>query len=573
MKNLIIAAAMLLLSIGIFPQGKNSMTPSGWNALVDEFFEGYFQFNPTIATAVGYHQYDPLLEDYSQAGRDKRRLWARDWLGRLSKLDVKRLSAEDRQDFELVAGELNSELLEMENICGWEKNPDLYSSGITNSVYVTMARKFAPPGERLRSLTAREKLIPAVFAEARRNLKNPPRIYTEVAIEQLPGIIGFFQKDVPEAFKEAKDARLIVEFRRTNQGVIEALKDYEKFLKADLLQASKGDFRIGADNYRRKLQFNEMLDVPLDRLLQIGYEDLRRNQGEFRQVALLIDPKKSSEKILEDLQQDYAEPDRLMESFRKDLKGIRAYIEKHQIVTIPSPVPPIVQETPPFLRALTFASMDTPGPYERVAKEAFFNVTLPDPSWPEARTRSFMGQFNRYAVTGTAIHEVYPGHYVQFLWLSKARSKVRKLLGCASNAEGWAHYTEQMMLDEGYGNKDPKLRLAQLSDALLRNARFIVGISIHTGKMSFEEAVEFFHKEGYQPRTVAEIETKRGTSDPTYLVYTLGKMELLKLREDYKTKIGRKFSLREFHDTFLSQGFPPIKLVRQTMLGDSGPLL
>ncbi len=184
-----------------------------------------------------------------------------------------------------------------------------------------------------------------------------------------------------------------------------------------------------------------------------------------------------------------------------------------------------------------------------------------------------MGQFNRNTIIGIATHEGYPGHYVQFLWRSAPPPKVRKLLACKSNAEGWAHYGEQMMLDEGYENDDSKLRLGQVRDALLRDARFIVGISMRTGNLKFEQAVEFFQKEGYQSQSVAEMETKRGTLDPTYLVYTLGKLEILKLREDYKKKMGKAFSLQQFHDAFLQQGSPPIKIVRETMLGDSSPVL
>jgi len=242
---------------------------------------------------------------------------------------------------------------------------------------------------------------------------------------------------------------------------------------------------------------------------------------------------------------------------------------------------PIVEETPPFMRALTFASMDTPGPYEHTAKEAFFNVTLPEKSWAPEHVREFMAQFNYDTLTSVATHEAYPGHYVQFLWVQSAPSKVRKLVGCGSNAEGWAHYSEQMMLDEGYGKsanagsdeKHLKLRLGQLQDALLRNARYIVGIEMHTGKMTFEQAVDFFVKEGYQSRAVAETETKRGTSDPTYLVYTLGKLEIMKLRDDYKQKMGAKFNLEQFHNEFLQQGFPPVKIIRKAMLGDDTPVL
>jgi uncharacterized protein (DUF885 family) len=245
-------------------------------------------------------------------------------------------------------------------------------------------------------------------------------------------------------------------------------------------------------------------------------------------------------------------------------------------------VQPILEETPPFMRATTTASMDTPGPFETHATEAYFNVTLPDPSMTPAEVEGYMHGFNVGTVISTAVHEAYPGHYVQFLWTPKAPTRIRKLLGASSNAEGWAHYCEQMMLDEGYGQpgaggkteREAKfLRLGQLQDALLRNARFIVGIQMHTGHMTFDQAVAFFEKEGYQSHESGLIETKRGTSDATYLYYTLGKLEILKLRADLQKKQGAAFSLERFHDAFLGQGFPPIKIVRRALLGDDSPTL
>jgi uncharacterized protein (DUF885 family) len=225
------------------------------------------------------------------------------------------------------------------------------------------------------------------------------------------------------------------------------------------------------------------------------------------------------------------------------------------------------------MRALTTASMDTPGPFEKVAKEAFFNVTLPEAKWTAKQIEEYLEGFNRGTIISTAVHEVYSGHYTQFLWVGNAPSKVRKLIGSGTNAEGWAHYGEQMMLDEGYGDGDPKLRIGQLQDALLRDARFIAGIQMHTGKMTMEQAQEFFVKEGYQVKPVAEKEAKRGTSDPTYLVYTLGKLQILKLREDYKKMKSAKYSLQDFHDSFMRQGFPPIKIVRRALLGNDSPVL
>jgi len=534
---------------------------------VDRFFDDvYFKFNPTVGTSSGFHQYDVLLEDYSKAAVDAQ-------VQALHRAQRQFLALPEDPDRDLILNYVRATLLTLEQVRPWEKNPDTYSSGVTVSIFDIMSRTFAPPADRLQSVIARERQIPAVFGAARANLKNPPHIYTEVAIEQLPGIVSFFQNDVPAAFKQVTDPKLLAEFQKSNDAVIGALKDYEGFLKNDLLARSHGDFRLGADRYRKKLLYEEMVDVPLDKLLEIGMADLRRNQEAFQQTAAKIDPGKTPQQILDEAAHDHPAPDHLLQSFRDVLGGLKDYITARQIISIPSPVLPILEETPPFMRALTTASMDTPGPYEHVAKEAFFNVTLPEGSWTPKEVEEHMEGFNRGTIISTAVHEAYPGHYVQFLWMQTIPSKVRKLLGANSNAEGWAHYCEQMMLDEGYGNGDLKLRLGQIQDALLRDARYIVGIEMHTGHMSYEQGIDFFVKEGYQTRTNGERETKRGTSDPTYLYYTLGKLEILKLRADYKMMRGSAFTLQEFHDRFMREGTPPIKIVRKALLGNDSPVL
>ena len=558
------------------------VAPSGWDRLVEQYFDDYyFPFHPTAGTSAGFHRYDTQLEDYSRAGVEAEIQSLKQVRGKIAGFAANGLTSGQQADRELLLHEIDGRLLDLEQIRRWEKNPDRYASGITYSVFLIMSRKFAPPGERLRSVIARERQMPKVFDAARANLNNPPKVYTQIALQQLPGIVRFFQQDVPAAFKEVKDSKLLDEFKQTNQAVIDGLSAYQKWLQDDLLPRSNGDFRIGAENYRKKLLYDEMVDTPLDELLKLGYADLRRNQRSLKETAARVDPRKTPEQVLAALQRNYPPPEDLLQTVRNLFGDLRGFIERAHIVTIPSTVLPIVEETPPFMRALSFASMDTPGPYEHTAKEAFFNVTLPEKDWTPEHVREFMAQFNYDTLTAVAVHEAYPGHYVQFLWVQNAPSKVRKLVGSSSNAEGWAHYCEQMMLDEGYGmpssgridEKSLKLRLGQLQDALLRNARYIAGIEMHTGNMTFDQAVDFFVKEGYQSRAVAETEAKRGTSDPTYLVYTLGKLEILKLREDYQQKMGAKFSLQEFHDQFLRQGFPPVKIIRRAMLGDSSPVL
>lgn len=523
------------------------------------------------------------MHDYSKTGLDAEAATLKRFRATFDKSAANgSLGPEQRVDAQLIASYIDARLLEIETIRMWQKNPDDYSVAISNAAFAIMARKYALPETRLKALIERETAMPQVFEAARQNLVNPPRVYMDVAIEQLPGIVNFFEKDVPLAFKDVKDKKLLAAFGESNGRVVLALRSYLQWLKTQMLPRAKGDFRIGAENFRKKLLYEEMVDIPLDRLLEIGMADLRRNQQSFEDTARKLDNGKTPQQLLAEMGKNHPAPAKLLETVRAETLRIKSYIKAHQIATIPSDVPPIVEETPPFARALTFASMDTPGPFEKVATEAYYHVTLPDPAWPPEQVEEHMAGFNYPTITSTSIHEAYPGHYTQFLWVPAAPTKTRKLLGANSNAEGWAHYTEQMMLDEGYGvpaggTKDSpeflRLRLGQLQDALLRNARYIVGLQMHTGKMSFDEGVAFFEKEGYQSHANAVRETRRGTSDPTYLYYTLGKLQILKLREDLKRRLGDKFSLQKFHDDFLRQGFPPVKLVRTEMLHDESPTL
>jgi uncharacterized protein (DUF885 family) len=550
-----------------------------------EYFDQvYFPYGPTNGTLVGYHQYDAQLEDYSRKNIDAEIAALKRFLTRIEAIhpDAGATDLVPASDREMVLANIRSTLLTLETIRPWEKNPDEYSGAAANGAFSLMERKFASSDERLRSLIAREKQMPALLAAAHANLKNPPRVFTEIAIEQLPDIITFFKHDVPLAFADAQDAELKAEFAQTNAAVIASLTSYMGWLKTDVLPQSNGDFRIGPDTFSKKLSYDEMVDLPLDRLLEIGWADLRKNQAHFTEVAKELEPEKDPRAVLESLGENHPSPDQLLDSFRATFDGLTNFIHAHHIVTIPSDVRPILEETPPFMRATTFASMDTPGPFEPHAAEAYFNVTLPDPSMTPAEVDGYMHGFNIGTIISTAVHEAYPGHYVQFLWVQQAPSRVRKLLGANTDVEGWAHYCEQMMLDEGYGQpgmgaKDEReskfLRLGQLQDALLRNARFIVGIEMHTGKMTLDQAIDFFQKEGYQSKESAIVEAKRGAGDPTYLYYTLGKLQIMKLRDDLRKKQGAAFSLEEFHNDFLRQGFPPVKIVRRALLGDDSPTL
>ena len=560
-----------------------------FNFLADQYFsEVYFHFSPTTGTQNGLHQYDNQLEDYSAANIQKEIAALHTYEKKIEAIDPSALDASIAGDREILLNNVRSQLLTLETIRPWEKNPDIYSSGITGSAFVIMERPYASTDVRLKSLIERERQMPQALLEARKNLKNPPKIYTEIALEQIDGDISFFQNDVPSAFLSGPDAATDADtkaaFAKSNAAVIEALKSYGAWMKSDLLPRSSGDYKFGAETFAKKIRYDEMVDIPLDRLLQIAFDDLHKNQAEFARIAKEVDPSKTPQEVLAELAGIHPAPDKLLSAFQDTFSSLITFIDTHHIITIPSKVEPTLEETPPFMRATTQASMDPPGPFETHSTKAYFNVTLPEKTWTAPHVAEHMAAFNVGTIISTSVHEAYPGHYTQFLWQPQFPSKIRQVLGANTNIEGWAHYTEQMMLDQGYAAAPPDatpaqirevklIRLGQLQDALLRDARFVNSIKLHTGQFTFDQAVDFFVSDGYQSHSVALVETKRGTADATYLYYTLGKLEIMKLRADMMKKQGPAFNLQQFHNDFMRQGFAPIKIIRKTMLHDDSPVL
>lgn len=557
------------------PQSSQPAVPSG-DAAFDEvtraYLEDVYKRSPTWATYLGIHKYDDRLEDYSRQSVMGAIRSERQFRERVSAIDPRGLSAAQQLDREQLVRAIDARLLTLDVVRPWATDPDSYSSGLTRTAYITIKRNFAPPEQRLRQLIAREKAMPAALAEARQNLDNPPRIYTEIAIEQMDGNRGFFETAVATAFDGVTDKVLLAEFKQTNDAVVAAMNEYKTWLQDDLLKRSNGSFAIGEETFRRKLAADEMIELPLDELLTVAERDLRANQAAFAETARALDPKRTATEVLKAVEKEHPPAEKLLSTTQGELDALGRFMTEKRIITIPKAAPVRVQETPPFLRATTTASMDIPGPFETVATEAYYNMTLPDPKLPTAEKDEFMTQWYYPAISNVSVHEVWPGHYLQFLYARTFPSDVRKVFGAATNSEGWAHYCEQMVIDEGFHADDLRYRLAQIQDALLRDVRFIVGIRMHTKGMTVAEAEEFFVTEGYQSWPAARSESKRGASDPTYGYYTMGKLMILKLREDYKARIGPMFSLQDFHDTFISLGPLPLPLIRKAMLGEVGQL-
>ncbi|HEX7998403.1 MAG TPA: DUF885 domain-containing protein [Pyrinomonadaceae bacterium] len=556
------------------PSGSVYVT-ARFNQIADAYLRGYYAFNPSEATVLGLHEYDVELESRSPEtiAREIRRL--RSALGELLRINPAVLSLEARYDYLVLVSHARAQLLELEEIRMWQRDPNLYNRLLSASIDNILKRNYAPIEQRLESVLRREREIPRLLREARLNLQQPPRIYTEIALGQVRGSLDYFSRVVPQMIERAGGVRLNAErraqFETTNQNVISELRSFLDWLERELLPRSTGSFSIGPENYRRKLLYEEMVETPLQQLLRDGESELRRTQDSMRALAEEIAPGKGIGFALSLLGREHPSADGLVGETRAELDRIRSFVRTQNILTPPARENLTVAETPEYARSTSFASMDTPGPFERVATEAYYYITPPDPQLDARRLEEHLSFYNRYALPVISIHEVYPGHYYQGLALKSQPSRVRTALASASFVEGWAHYCEQMMLDEGFGGNNPKLRLAQLNLALLRLCRYVVGLRLHTQGMTYEEAVNFFVREGYQERVNAEREARRGTIDPTYLVYTLGKMEIIRLRDEWRERMGQSFRLGEFHDRLLSYGMPPIKIIRLAMLGDAKP--
>jgi uncharacterized protein (DUF885 family) len=569
-------AARLAIVVVCFAAPAIAQTESApdraFRAQVAEFVQSELQLYPERATRLGDHRFDDRVDDVSAQGIEEIVSHAKKWVALFAADDAKSLSPANEVDREWLMAHADGELLWTEQIRSYQRDPEMYLP--TSAINGLIKREFAPADARMRSVTAREVAALKNLDAARANLKPAltPKVFVDIALQQMPATIGFFNDDVPLAFAKVADGPDKQAFAKANANLVAAIQDYAQWLKSDLMPKAAGDYAIGADAYRRMLNDDDMVDIPLDQLEQIGVKELARLRDEFQKTAAMIDPKHSPAEVMESLSRVHPEANQVLPTVAAGLAGIRAYVIAHHIATIPSDVLPMVRETPPYARATTFASMDSPGPFEK-SPEAFYYVTLPEPSWPDAKKEQLLAFYSAPSISDTSVHEVFPGHYVQFLNNRHNPDVVRLIYGSGADIEGWGLYCEQMMLDEGLHDGDPKYRLAQLQMALMRACRYLVGIRMHTQGMTVEQAAKFFEDNAYQTPHNAMVEALRGTGDPGYLRYQLGKLMILKLREDVRKQQGPSFEIGKFHDAFLQQGAIPVKLIRRAMLGSDGPLL
>jgi uncharacterized protein (DUF885 family) len=582
----VIPFILLLAALCLLPGGNRGLAAGAedgeYEAVAEEYIKGYLGAHPLEGTALGLHEYDGKITDYSRLALDAELSRLRRFDDRLTKFDPGKLSPRQSIDLRILQAAVKKDLFEMQDMSVFERNPMVYARAADVNVYIK--RNFAPLEDRVRSLVAIESQIPNILIAARTNLNDVlPKPYVELAIQIAKGSADFLKKDLIAAVGSLKDEQLRVAFHEANRKAANALNDYTAWLEREKLPKASLDFALGEEKFRHFLAQTELIDLPPQKILEIGMAQLKAEQEAFAEAAKKIDPNKSPIEVFKQIQSEHPTPQNLIPDVAKDLDKIRKYVLTRRLVSIPSEVRAKVKETPQYLRATSFASMDTPGPFEKRANEAYYYVTPTENDWPEKQKEEWLTAFNYYTSDVVSIHEAYPGHYVQFLCLNASpASKVEKIFGSYAFVEGWAHYCEKMMLDEGYGsstNSTPseddmkraaKYRMAQADEALLRLCRLCVSIKMHTQKMSLDEATKFFRDNCYYEEKPARSEAMRGTYDPGYLNYTLGKLQILKLRDDYKAQQGDDFSLQKFHNELLNHGMPPIRLLREIMLKDKG---
>ena len=551
-----------------------------YEAVAEEYVKTYLAAHPLQGTALGLHEYDGKISDYSRLALDAELSRLRRFDDRLAKFDPRKLSPRQSIDLRMLQAAVKRDLFAMQDMSVFERNPMVYARAGDVNVYIK--RNFAPLEDRVRSLIAVESQIPNILIAARTNLDEKlPEPFVELAVQIARGSADFLKKDLIAAVSGLKDEQLRVAFQAANRKAATALSDYATWLERDKLPKATFDFALGEEKFRRFLTETELVDLPPERILEIGMAQLKAEQEAFAEAAKKIDPNKPAIEVFKQIQSEHPTADKLIPEIAKELDKVRKYVVSRRLVGLPSEVRAKVKETPQYLRATSFASMDTPGPFEKRATEAYFYVTPTGEDWPEKEKQEWLTAFNYYTSDVVSIHEVYPGHYVQFLHLNASpATKVEKIFGSYAFIEGWAHYCEKMMIDEGFGTptsstpseddvkRAAKYRMAQSDEALLRLCRLCVSLKVHTRNMSIDEATKFFQDNCYYEQKPARQEAMRATFDPGYLNYTLGKLQILKLRDDYKAQQGNDFSLQKFHNELLSHGMPPIRLLREIMLKD-----
>ena len=571
---LLLGLSAVLTSCKEGPKVSSSTTTDiEFQELSDEFIEGYLAWRPQTSVYLGLHEYDGKTTNISKESIEEELARLKSFNQRLSAFDVSSLSPGMYYDYRILQNGIRKEIFDFEEMEYFSVNPMVYAGALNVSIYIN--RDFAPLEERLKSIIAIENEATRIFMHAKSNLTDSlAEPFIKTAILMTNGFVEFLEGDLVLALEDVKNDSLMAEFELANKNAILELKSFATFLENEKLPKAHSKYALGKVKYQKMLLYQENISISPEEILAIGLEELNREKEVFTSMAQIIDPDRSPVEVYQDLQKEHPTAENLIPGVRENLESIREFLIENQIVTIPSEALAQVKETPKYARSLGMASMNTPGPFEKIATEAYYYITPPEISWTEKQKEEWLSMFTYYTTDIISIHEVYPGHYIQFLHLNaSSASDIQKIFGSYAFIEGWAHYSEKMMIDEGFGDtgdpiKAAKYHLAQSGESLVRLCRLCVSVKMHCEGMSVDEATRFFMDNWFQGEQPCRQEATRGTYDPGYLYYSLGKLQMLKLREDYQKQEGDDFSLQKFHDLVLDQGMPSIQLLRESVLID-----
>jgi hypothetical protein len=546
------------------------MSNAEFDQLAHGFIADYLEFYPSYGSALGLHLYDGRTGEMAPPVIDA---WLRtlgSWERRFASLDPA-LRGKHEIDAALIEQVIGEERFKWETRRQHERDPIWWSDAFDVTRY--LKRNYAPLEERVRAMTAQIEELPRVIDEMRMHLRAPLAVpLVETGLEVFGGYRSFFEDDLVEVLTRVTDATLRNRTEQARVGALKALGVAAEFL-GDARKASIADFAIGEDTYTGMLRSSEMLDVPLDRLVELGEAELERLTEDTRATAARIDRRASPADVMAQLGRHHPTEERLIPDTNALLEDLRQFLIDRDIVSVPADARPLVEETPPFAR-WAFAMMDTSGPFEDAAPESYYYVTPPEKAWSAQQREEWLSKFDYATLKVISIHEAYPGHFIHFFsGVKDARSMASKVFNAYTFIEGWAHYVEEMMLNAEV-DTSPQFRLAYLAEALVRQVRYLAAIRMHTRGMTVDEATRMFQERSFMESVPARKEAVRGTFDPGYLAYTLGKYMMRKLRDDVRAQRGASFSLRAFHDQVIRLGAPPLPLARRALLGsDAGAVL
>jgi hypothetical protein len=541
---------------------------------VDDYLAYLHELRPTAAAFDGVHAFDDHVEDFTRAAIDRQTRELGGFARRLASIRTEGLSLDDRLDHTSVEQDVHARLLELERLRTHERNPQFYADLLSTTLASQVVLDYAPAPERARRLVSKLRQVAPFLHAAEQNVKDPPGLFVKTAIETLRGLVSFIERDMPRAFWEVDDVFVLGDLDTASTEAVRAINSYVTDLEAEVLPKAKGSFRLGPDLFVEKLRLDEGIDLPLGKLIDIAERELAETQDAFRRTASRLrdgDPMETWQA----LKADHPAAGRVVHEAREQVLALRTFVEREGFVSVPEHDGIQVAPTPPFAR-WTFASIWCPGPFENKGVKAHYYLTDVEAGWTPERQEQHLRDFNRPTVCAISMHEVYPGHYLHFQHLRQVSSKIRKSLLTMplSVIEGWAHYAEHLAVEAGFDMYGPATKLGQLAETLVRLARLVVAIRLHTDDWSVEQGVRFFKESAFLEEGNARKEAERGTFDPGYGAYALGKLILLKLRQDVKAQQGQRFSLKSFHDNVLALGGLRYPLQREALLGpESGTLL